>query len=508
MAEGRYSGSRFRRAVAVFLAGRAVQGIANVLQLLWLVRLLPVIEYGAYVTVLGLVELLVPLVSFGTLDAIRCYVPRMAGSARSTRSLVGRLIRARVLAIGILMTILFLFWAPLMAVFHFTPSQQQATRTAAFLIGVVLAFRLFAEILEALFEQRYSQTLRAMLPIGKLMLMGVCVVSVIPVTLAAMMVIELFVTLGCLVFSVAFLKRTVAGLPMTGEIDLPDKAELARFQRHMTITEWTNAMAGIGAIRLIVAGQLGLEPAALFGFLHNLQQTISRYLPANLLTNLIQPVLVSRYQPGQGEALLDNAGNLLVKINWFVIGVTAVVTAVGGESLINLLSGGKFTNGSLTLFLLLITLIPVAGRMVITLLLQIASMTHVLKTMSIAPPILLILLLWMAGYGPNALASTLFIFTAFWNVITLHLAYRSGFAFHPEWGAVARLTFAGLLSVLACLALSRFFSPTVTSTIVVLFVSAVLAVVLMTASRPLRRVELELAERVLHRSLPTWISRE
>lgn len=506
MTEGRYSGSRFQRAVVVFLAGRAVQGVANMLQLLWLVRLLPVTEYGGYVTVLGLVELLVPLASFGTLDAVRCYVPRLAGSATATRTLVGRLVRARALAVVTVMAILLLFWAPLTTMFHFPLKLQHATRSAALLIGAVLAFRLFAEILEALFEQRHSQTLRALLPIGKLLLIAGCMLSATPITLPVMMVIELFVTLGCLVLAVVSLQRTLAGLPR-GHADLPDVAELTRFQRHMTIVEWTNAMAGIGAIRLIVAGQLGLEVAALFGFLHGLQQTVARYLPATLLTNLIQPVLVSRYQAGQDNSFLNDAGNLLVKINWLVIGAMAVATATGGDKVIGLLSGGKFTSGSQTLLLLILTLIPAASRMAITLLLQIVSLTKVLRTMAMAPPLLMIALIWMSNYGQDALAATLFVFAGIWNITTLSLAHRSGFTFIPDWGAVVRLTLACLLSVCFGIAFMRIAPSSALNTIVGTMISTGLALMLMLVSRPLRKAELTLVERVIHRSLPGWLSR-
>ena len=75
---GLYTGKRFRKAIQHFLLGRAAQSITSFILALWLVRLLGASDYGAYMVLWGMVEMMVPLSSLGMLEAVRRFLPELA----------------------------------------------------------------------------------------------------------------------------------------------------------------------------------------------------------------------------------------------------------------------------------------------------------------------------------------------------------------------------------------------------------------------------------------------
>jgi O-antigen/teichoic acid export membrane protein len=70
-----YSSAELRRSTWHFLSGKMVSGLLTIAILLWLVRLLPVAEYGAYVSLIAAAELGFALGDMGLTWAAARFMP-------------------------------------------------------------------------------------------------------------------------------------------------------------------------------------------------------------------------------------------------------------------------------------------------------------------------------------------------------------------------------------------------------------------------------------------------
>ncbi|PTQ80235.1 hypothetical protein [Nitrosomonas ureae] len=151
---GLYSGNRFRQAIVHYLLGRTAQAISSFIFIIWLVRLLSPIDYGAYMVLWGMVEMMAPLSSLGMLEAVRRFLPELA--LRGAPSALAWFVRWMTLirfAIMIIWTALIsAFWLDISAWLGFSTPQQDATLVAVGLIITVIGFRYASEMLESLLE--------------------------------------------------------------------------------------------------------------------------------------------------------------------------------------------------------------------------------------------------------------------------------------------------------------------------------------------------------------------
>ena len=77
MSSEAYSVHRFRRALLQFVGGRLAQAAARAVLVLALVRVLPIVDYGAYMLIIGTAEMLLQVASFGILPLAQRYLPQM-----------------------------------------------------------------------------------------------------------------------------------------------------------------------------------------------------------------------------------------------------------------------------------------------------------------------------------------------------------------------------------------------------------------------------------------------
>jgi len=327
-----YTGKRFRAAIGAFLFGRVAQGVANFVLTLWVVRLLASGDYGVYMTLWGMTEMLVPLSSLGLMEAARRFLPELAarGSAVGVRlfirwTKIARLSILLVWAVG-----LALAWGTITDWLGFSAAQASHTWQALILAVLVVAFRYSCEMLESLLEQRWSQVVRALHPIGRLVgLAGLLLAN--QVTLAWILWVEVIVSLACLLLVEWGLIRKLRALPNTDEYRVSVRA-VANFSWHLAGANLLQSISCGGAQRLLVARLLGLEVAGLFSFLQQLLFIVSRYMPTQLLANVIRPMLISRLETERG--VVSQVMALMWKSNFAIVAASVAVLVVAGDSII------------------------------------------------------------------------------------------------------------------------------------------------------------------------------
>jgi O-antigen/teichoic acid export membrane protein len=178
-----------------------------------------------------------------------------------------------------------------------------------------------------------------------------------------------------------FLMRKLRNFPGTGDYRVSVR-EIATFAWHMAGTNILRAIANFGVLRILVARTLGLEMAGMFAFLQQLLMIVGRYLPANLLTNIIRPMMISRYVVGETDIVSQGIA-LLWKSNLLIIVLSMVVIAVAGDPLIALFSSGRFANAGIVMLILLLGLGITSQGQLFNMAMQIFSYTHQLRYFSL-----------------------------------------------------------------------------------------------------------------------------
>lgn len=377
-----YSGKRFRQAIQHFLLGRTAQVIASFIFTLWLVRLLVPADYGTYMVLWGMVEMMVPLSSLGMLEAVRRFLPELAarGAPGALQCFVRWMTLVRLTIMVAWSMLIATFWLDIAKWVGFSAPHQDTTLIAAGLIVTVIGYRYASEMLECLLEQHWSQLVHAFMPLGRLA--GLVVLVVVDnLTLERLLWVDLIVSLNCFLLAEVFLIRKLRNLAGTGNFRI-SAGKIVNFSWHMGGVNLLNAISSAGALRILVARTLGLEAAGVFAFLQQLLMFIGRYLPANLLSNIIRPMLISRYVAGDVDVVKQGIA-LLWKSSLLIIAVYMAMISIAGDELILLASNGQLSDVGMIMLIMLLGLGATSQSQLIIMAMQIFPFTRQLSYFSI-----------------------------------------------------------------------------------------------------------------------------
>lgn len=440
-----YTGARFRKALRFFLFGRAAQALASVAALLLAVRILPADEFGAYMVLIGIVEVCRPLSSLGLLPTVQQYLPEMA--LHATRGQFDRFVRwvtaARFAALALFSLVLYTWWVPITGWLGFASASQKDAWVACVLIVTLLGAAFTDQMLEALLEQRFAQVVRALLPIGRLAgLLGL--VAFDAVSLLNVLWVDIVVSAVCLALAELALVRQLRQLQPDGSRTF-EARQILSFAWHLSGSQVLNAAASGGALRIIVSAALGLAAAGEFGFMQQLLRQVQRFLPSLMFIGLVRPMLIAANVGGDRERLRAAAG-LLRKSNLLLSAPLVGVVFLAGDTLPALLSGGKFADAGLTLTLILLAAVSGAQTQVTGTILQVLRhprLVLILSMLALLSPLLVWGGCWqglVGAAGGLALASWIR------SATTLAVLHR-----REPWLGVDR---SGILRCLAAVAFS------------------------------------------------------
>lgn len=432
-----YSGKRFRKAIRYFLLGRTAQAVAFFTLTLWLVRLLEPPDYGAYMVLWGMVEMMVPLSSFGMLEAVRRFLPELAthGAPGVLTKFVRWMTLIRLAIMIAWATLIAIFWPDIAAWMNFSAPQKDATLIAVGLIITVIGFRYASEMLECLLEQRWSQLTHALMPLGRLAGVTLLVIAG-GLTLERLLWVDLLVSLSCFLLAEFFLMRKLDSLPSIGNYRVSAFA-IASFAWHMAGVNLLRAIASTGTLRILVARILGLEMAGMFAFLQQLLLIVGRYLPANLLANIIRPMLISRYVAGDIDVVKQGM-SLLWKSNLLIIAICVAAMSVAGDTLVALASSGRFADAGMVMVIMLLGLGATSQGQLVSMAMQIFSYTHQLRLFSLLSILTPIAAIAGSNWGLLGVASGIVLSVWLSNSLTLHWLNRQTGRIELDWPGVLR----------------------------------------------------------------------
>lgn len=499
-----FSLGRFRRAFRYFLIGRLAQAVSTLVLTLVLVRVLDDRSYGTYMVVWGLIELAVPLTSLGLLPAAQRLLPELAshGSVGEVARFVRMLVRLRVSLVIVVCAALAAGWSSVSGWFDLSVIDERGGIAVATLIAANVLLRFAAELLESLLEQRASQTIRALLPLARLAVVGGLWV-LDELTLENLILGELACSLILWIAAEIALRRCVRGLSPKGDRVLVAR-EFWTFVWHMSGVQLLNATANVGTIRVVVARALGVEAAGHFAFLQQLLMIAQRYMPSTLLANLIRPMLIDRHATAQNDEV-QTAFGLLWKINLMLAWPLLPAAWLSGSALVMLLSGGRVADAGLTLAWLALGLSAMAQNQIIVMAMQVYRYTALARRISVfavAAP----LLVWLgAAHGLAGAAGGFAAALMLRSSVGLWALRRQPLSATLDWRGVWRFSAALVTSALIAAAVRPVAGDLIAGALMLLLV-----VVGTRLLPPLRRNEMAMVERALGawaRILSGWARR-
>lgn len=489
---GTYAVSKLRRSVLHLIGGRAVQALCRMLLVLVVIRLISAEDFGAYMLAVGLSEMLLQIFSLGILPVGQRFLPQIVDTATSSdlRRFMGGISAVQLVVLILITWGIWSLWDVLLPLVGFDAEQVERTRPAVWLMLFVPAFRFVVDLLEALLEQGKAQTVRALMPLGRLISIGVLILLGAEVDLVRLLYIDSGVTVLCLLIAWAFMFGTLRtiGSPVTPK-PLPVRA-MIRHAWHMSAVDLMGSASAPGAIRIVLASALSLVDSGLFAFLQSMQRLVGRYLPSVLLRGLVRPMMISRLGEKNGLQLMESATALLLKSNLLIIVACVVVVVFSGDWIVNLASGGRFPQAGDTLLLMVALLGITSQRLVLEMLMQILNQTHILRLTAVLAPLALLLVYLVADYGLNVACVVATSGVAVANIICMARLRSVTGQFKLDWRGTTQIVMAAVTAAAFGLLVQRTFGMWAG-----MCIAGLLLVLLMAAIKPFRFCELRLVDR-------------
>lgn len=434
-----------------FLLGRTAQGIASFMLTLWLVRELIPSEYGVYMILWGMVDILMPLSSLGMLEAVRRFLPELAtrGAPGVLMWFVRWMMLIRFIILLMWVALINNFWPEIASWMGFDSEQQEATKLAVWLIVTVISFRYASEMLECLLEQRWSQLIYAFMPLGRLIGLAILVFTD-NLALDRLIWVDLSISCLCFFLTEFILIRKLRAISSTGDYK-PTVREIFIFSWDMAGVNLLRAISNAGSLRILVARNLGLEAAGMFSFLQQILMVFGRYLPANLLANIIRPMLISRYVAGEVNMVKEGMA-LLWKSNLIIICAIMSVMCVAGDAVIGVVSSERFQDAGLLMMIMLLGLGATSQGQLVVMIMQIFLYTRQLSYFSVLSIFTPLAAIAGSAWGLLGVACGIAISVWFMNSLILNWLNLQAGRIELDWSGVARgvlltvvISFIGLI---------------------------------------------------------------
>ena len=447
---GYYSITKLRRSILHFAGGKLVNGTLGLSTLLLIARELPAEQYGAYLVIISVANLVTGASLMG-LDAIgNMYVPRYrvhAGVVRLFRFILA-LLGAR--AITLLLCAIFVFFAaPLLASFFGIDEWVRIIRlytTVVFISGLATFLR--SAIFEPLLLQHASQVTifaRGSVFVGLLLAISVQDVEagLEDVVLAEVAGAGASAIVGflCLLF---FWRDSKYDRTNSGEWKAPRVASMIKSGMFDQISYVMQLSGNTQAILLVAGRMLGSTATAGFGFALMLADQLKQYLPGEVLAPVVRPKMVASYSVDADFRALNRRGMMLFKLSLFLLAPVVVIFLANGAGTLSLLSGGRYGDHVSLMLLLLVATIPLSHR---TILFAISASIERLDIFAlggianlVTVPLCIVLL--SMGAGPIGLACAVLFSAVLYNGIVLRRLASAGFKYSFDYTSCYKILLA------------------------------------------------------------------
>ncbi len=440
---GAYSTQNLKKSSLYFLVGKVGSGALTFVILILLARLLENTAYGAYVTLVALLELGYALGNLGIGWVGNRYIPeyRLHASSKELSLFTMGIIIVRMLALMVVAGIVLVCEGYLEHYLHLGgfPSVIHLYSFILVVEGVGRVIR--DEVLASLLQQKTAQFILILRNVSLLLLIlnetdgELDLLSFAWMDLYASL-LATFLSLVGVIFYLVTLKQT-----RQADWQAPQFKQFFHTAQAMYASFLLTMASGQQVFMFIVNALLGLEAAAIFGFSSNLNNMLRRYLPAELLMGLIQPKLVADYVVHQDIQRLSNNARFAWKLSLVVLIPALSYFIVCGESFTALISDGKFVGAGPILAGLAISLIPFSQHRILETIANIVGhpkacvVASFMSTVSL--PLTLILIYY--GFGLWAVVVSLTLTEVVFNLSLVLRLKRRGCPYGLNLAMLSRL---------------------------------------------------------------------
>lgn len=262
--------------------------------------------------------------------------------------------------------------------------------------------------------------------------------------------VDLSISCLCFFLTEFILIRKLRAISSTGDYK-PTVREIFIFSWDMAGVNLLRAISNAGSLRILVARNLGLEAAGMFSFLQQILMVFGRYLPANLLANIIRPMLISRYVAGEVNMVKEGMA-LLWKSNLIIICAILSVMCVAGDAVIGVVSSERFQDAGLLMMIMLLGLGATSQGQLVVMIMQIFLYTRQLSYFSVLSIFTPLAAIAGSAWGLLGVACGIAISVWFMNSLILNWLNRQAGRIELDWSGVARgvlltvvISFIGLI---------------------------------------------------------------
>lgn len=347
MSDSGYGGGRFKAALLHYALGRGVNALASVALFVLLARALAVPDYGAYVTLWALLELLLALGNLGSEWVTATEVPRLrqAQAWGLLRRLLAAVLGTQLLCFGLLGLLLALAGAPLAALLGYEALPAAVWPWLGLhLLAEGLGRSLRDQILSSLLLQWLAQAvqlLRNLLVLGGVawwMRAG-------SVQLVELVRLETLASGFSMLIALANLGWQLRhrGEPVQTVV-APDPAQLRRMAWNAWLGTLGQLLTGPQLLLLLAARFLSVELTALLGFARNLAEQLRRFMPIEFGFAILRTYLVAAHAQQPSSRLLVQRSQIAWKLNTLVLLPVWLLALLWGGELAVLVGGAKFAS--------------------------------------------------------------------------------------------------------------------------------------------------------------------
>ncbi|MBB4842299.1 O-antigen/teichoic acid export membrane protein [Paucibacter oligotrophus] len=453
VAEGAYSRQRTIRNAKIFVLGKACSAALNVFWLGLLVRLLDLGDYAVYVAAIATLEAGIALSSFGVEWLLLRYVPEYVVHGDG-----GRLKRFIGLAVVVRIAATCLAVALGMAVLHFRHQPALVFQAG---VGPLLAVLLLSEAsmrllrenaLESMGRQGFTQ-LGVMLRTG-LMLVAALWFSRHENTLAVQTLLTIEVVVSLITLAYAGIVVAIAVRDVGGQRAVSIEWRPPAF-REAFKAGWNNYLSSLmsfpltlQALLLMVSSIGSPTVVASFGFIVRLVEIMRGYLPGMMLMNVLRPRFVGMFARFKDFVPVAREAALASRLSALTVAPLVGITALYGDTLLSLASGGKITSGRWVLAAFTMTLIVRVHRQISVVLVNCVELSGLLLRAGLCALVVLPLSWWSAyqGWAVWGAFAVVVWDECVW-VLTMVLGLRrAGYAWQGEWLFMFKLLGCAMLS--------------------------------------------------------------
>ena len=371
MTNSHYNAYNVRRSLIHFGLGKTTSIVLSILLLLVVVRILPTQDYGIYIVMLAMLELVQLGSNLGVLSAAQRYIPeaRVKNQGQALTRLLVSLTAIRIVTLSITCLLLYYFM-PMVAQFLDATNYVPILRFYLLVILIEGVARYFDVVFDSLLLQGYAQVSLVMR--SGFRLLGVLFLPAVMGTEFSLQIwvkIECWASLIAIIFSLILLIRYCSSVlkKFPGDEKGWSISRIIKYVGPTYLAQIVVLGYGPDIIKIIIQKVLGPIEVGAFGFAASLVGMLQRYLPIFLLLGMLRPlfVAVSRDDAQKHRIRVNELANVVFKLSLFTLLPLVASMLVYRHEIIDVLSGGKFPQASEFMYFFSVWLVLQAAHFVI-----------------------------------------------------------------------------------------------------------------------------------------------